>query len=96
MIEAKQIRQGKVSRPQSALDAPIQLPPGWEWVNVDSLCFKVTDGTHFTPQYAASGVRFVSAKDIVSGKLVLIGVSSSPKMSTSSFIVGVTQSITTS
>jgi type I restriction enzyme, S subunit len=70
MIEAKHVRQGKVSRPQSALDAPTELPRGWEWVNVDSLCFKVTDGTHFTPQYAAAGVRFVSAKDIVSGKLV--------------------------
>ena len=70
MIEAKTVRQGKVSRPHSALDAPSELPPGWEWVNVDSLCFKVTDGTHFTPQYAASGVRFVSAKDIVSGKLI--------------------------
>jgi type I restriction enzyme S subunit len=70
MIEAKTVRQGKVSRPHSALDAPTELPVGWEWVNVDSLCFKVTDGTHFTPQYAASGVRFVSAKDIVSGRLV--------------------------
>ena len=70
LIEAKTIRQGKVSRPHSALDAPTALPSGWEWVNVDSLCFKVTDGTHFTPQYAVSGVRFVSAKDIVSGKLV--------------------------
>lgn len=70
MIKAKLIRQGKVSRPHSAFDAPTELPTGWEWVNVDSLCFKVTDGTHFTPQYATSGVRFVSAKDIVSGKLV--------------------------
>lgn len=70
MIDAKQVRQGKVSRPQSAHAAPAEVPPGWEWVNVDSLCFKVTDGTHFTPQYAATGVRFVSAKDIVSGKLV--------------------------
>jgi type I restriction enzyme S subunit len=70
MTEAKKIRPGKVSRPHSALDAPKDLPSGWEWVNVDALCFKVTDGTHLTPQYTASGVRFVSAKDIVSGKLV--------------------------
>ncbi|MGE0859546.1 MAG: restriction endonuclease subunit S [Gammaproteobacteria bacterium] len=68
-IKSKEIRQGKVSRPHTAADAPAHLPVGWEWVTVDSLCFKVTDGTHFTPQYAASGVRFVSAKDIVGGKL---------------------------
>lgn len=70
MIEAKQIRQGKVSRPHSAQHALAELPLGWEWVNVDSLCFKVTDGTHFTPRYVDAGVRFVSAKDIVSGRLV--------------------------
>lgn len=69
MIEAKQRRQGKVSRPQTALDAPSQLPHGWEWVNVDSFCYKVTDGTHFTPRYMDSGVRFVSAKDIGGGAL---------------------------
>jgi type I restriction enzyme S subunit len=46
------------------------MPQGWEWVNVDAVCFKVTDGTHFTPKYVPAGVRFVSAKDIVNGKLV--------------------------
>lgn len=70
MIKAKKTRQGKVSRPHSARDAPDEVPVGWEWVNLDSLCFKVTDGTHFTPRYADEGVRFVSAKDIVGGKLV--------------------------
>lgn len=69
-IAAKEVRQGKVSRPQSASNAPDRLPSGWQWVNVDALCFKVTDGTHFTPHYVESGVRFVSAKDIVGGALV--------------------------
>jgi type I restriction enzyme S subunit len=70
LIASKKIRQGKVSRPLTTIDAPSHLPSGWEWANVDSLCFKVTDGTHFTPRYVGSGVRFVSAKDIVGGKLV--------------------------
>lgn len=69
LIEAGQARRGKVSRPQSAVDAPTKIPVGWEWTNVDSLCFKVTDGTHFTPKYVESGVRFVSAKDIRGGSL---------------------------
>lgn len=70
MIAAKQVRQGKVSRPHASADAPDTLPAGWEWVNVDSICFKVTDGTHFTPCYTKAGIRFVSAKDVVGGKLV--------------------------
>jgi type I restriction enzyme S subunit len=70
LIEAKKIRQGKVSRPQTAIAPSSQLPSAWKWVNVDSLCFKVTDGTHFTPRYVESGVRFVSAKDIGGGVLL--------------------------
>ena len=70
MIAQGKARRGKVSRPKSAPDAPRHLPKGWEWTNVDSLCFKVTDGTHFTPRYVDSGFRFVSAKDIVGGVLV--------------------------
>lgn len=69
MLRAKQIRQGKVSRPETAFKAPMQLPTGWERVSIDTFCFKVTDGTHFTPRYVESGVRFVSAKDIAGGRL---------------------------
>jgi type I restriction enzyme, S subunit len=70
VIAAKQTRQGKVSRPQSAPDAPTDLPQSWAWVNVDTVFYKVTDGTHFTPRYVDSGIRFVSAKDIVDGELI--------------------------
>jgi len=27
------------------------LPEGWEWVKMEELCEKITDGTHFTPTY---------------------------------------------
>lgn len=33
------------------------------------MCSKITDGTHKTPKYQESGITFISAKNIVDGKL---------------------------
>lgn len=38
---------------------------------LEDLCEKITDGTHRTPTYVSSGVRFVSVKDFSAGKLDL-------------------------
>ena len=36
-----------------------------------SILYKLTDGTHKTPKYVTNGVKFVSVKDMSSGKLDL-------------------------
>lgn len=33
------------------------------------ICIKITDGTHKTPNYLSSGIQFLSAKNIIEGKL---------------------------
>ena len=33
-------------------------------ITLDDLCSKITDGTHFTPSYISSGVRFLSSTNI--------------------------------
>lgn len=40
------------------------LPEGWIEVTLDNVCSKITDGTHKTPNYQSSGVRFISIKNI--------------------------------
>jgi len=45
------------------------LPEGWEWVKMEELCEKITDGTHFTPTYLDSGTPFISVKDIRDDKI---------------------------
>lgn len=40
------------------------LPSGWEVSTLEGLSFVVTDGTHKTPIYQKSGVRFISIKNI--------------------------------
>lgn len=52
-------------------DMPIVIPANWRGVTIGSIVYKLTDGTHKTPKYAIDGVKFVSVKDISSGKLVL-------------------------
>ncbi|ELH4237462.1 restriction endonuclease subunit S [Vibrio fluvialis] len=43
------------------------IPNTWQWVSLDSLTKKITDGTHHTPTYTESGVHFISVKDIRDG-----------------------------
>ena len=41
-----------------------ELPKGWEVFELQDICHKVTDGTHKTPAYQETGVRFISIKNI--------------------------------
>lgn len=44
-------------------------PPHWKWFNLGQIASTITDGTHHTPKYQASGVPFISIKDL-DGKTV--------------------------
>ena len=50
---------------------PFDIPETWKWTYLGNILNKLTDGTHKTPKYATSGVKFVSVKDMSSGKLSL-------------------------
>ena len=50
-------------------EIPSDLPSSWEWCRLKNLIVSLTDGTHSTPKYTASGVHFISVKDVSSGKL---------------------------
>lgn len=42
-----------------------ELPEGWEWANLRSLCSKITDGTHHSPVNGAEGkYKYITAKNI--------------------------------
>ena len=41
-----------------------ELPEGWIIASLEDISLKVTDGTHKTPNYLESGVRFISIKNI--------------------------------
>ena len=64
-IEKKQ----KELSPITDEEKPFEIPEGWKWVRLGEICKKITDGTHKTPKYTNSGIKFVSAKDIYNKEL---------------------------
>lgn len=41
-----------------------ELPVTWNYYRLEDITYLVTDGTHFTPKYQKSGVRFLSVKNV--------------------------------
>lgn len=41
----------------------------WRIVTLENCCSKITDGTHKTPKYVDTGIKFISAKNIINGKI---------------------------
>lgn len=56
---------------QRTEDFDFSLPAGWALSTLGAAAFKITDGTHHTPTYLATGVPFVSVKDFSAGELDL-------------------------
>ena len=73
LIKDGKIRADKriVDRMIKEEDIPFEIPENWKWVYLGTILNKLTDGTHKTPKYAMSGVKFVSVKDMSSGILCL-------------------------
>jgi len=63
--------EGKIPKPKSLVpinesDWPFSLPAGWSWSRLGDLCYQVSDGPHFSPQYVAAdqGVPFLSTRNV--------------------------------
>ncbi len=70
----KLIKEGKIKKTKalpeiSEEEIPFDIPENWKWVRLGDLLYKLTDGTHSTPKYTATGVPFISVKDISSGEI---------------------------
>ena len=50
-------------------ELPFELPDGWTWARLQSICEPITDGTHKTPAYSDSGYIFLSSKNVTSGRI---------------------------
>ncbi len=51
-------------------DNPIENQK-WNIEKLKDVCYLITDGTHKTPNYQTSGIKFISAKNIKKGKIDL-------------------------
>jgi type I restriction enzyme, S subunit len=67
--KAKLVKEGRIKKEKSIEKMPPEkalyaLPTGWAFEQLGKLSIQITDGTHYTPTYVASGVPFISVKDI--------------------------------
>ena len=51
------------------VDVPYEIPESWEWVSLNSVSQKITDGSHNPPPNAGFGIQIISAKNIIDGKI---------------------------
>lgn len=63
----EQFQDGTVKCIQDEI--PFDVPEGWEWSRLESICSVLTDGTHKTPTYSDTGFIFLSSKNVTSGKI---------------------------
>jgi type I restriction enzyme S subunit len=71
LFMAKKIRRLDQLEPIDPDKQAFRLPESWKWIRLDSICFQITDGTHHTPMYTATGTPFLSVKDVSGGKIDL-------------------------
>lgn len=74
--KAQLVKEGKIKKqkplpPISDEDKPFELPEGWEWVQVQDICSKITDGEHSTPQRSESGHYLLSARNVTNDGISL-------------------------
>ena len=53
-------------------EIPFELPEGWAWARLGTVCSKVTDGTHHSPNnYPIGEYKYVTAKNIKLNGIIL-------------------------
>ena len=50
-------------------EIPFDVPDGWAWTRLQTICTPISDGTHQTPTYSDKGYIFLSAKNVTTGKI---------------------------
>lgn len=69
LIKEKKIKKQKALPPISDDEMPFELPNGWEWVRLQNITSKITDGDHKTPPRIDAGFPLLSAKNVRDGYL---------------------------
>jgi type I restriction enzyme, S subunit len=72
----KKISKPKALPPMGVTDVPFTLPARWSWSRLGELCYQVSDGPHFSPQYVGPehGVPFLSTRNVRPGSFDLSSV----------------------
>ncbi|MCR6737425.1 restriction endonuclease subunit S [Aeromonas dhakensis] len=67
LVKDKKIKKEKPLPAVSDDEKKFELPIGWEWIRLQSVTSKITDGDHKTPSRIDCGMRMLSAKNVRDG-----------------------------
>lgn len=76
-LDLEKAKKDGTQKPKKPIDLPPvdtcdlpELPDGWEWIHLDEISNKITDGEHIRPKVQNEGVPFLSAKDIHNDEII--------------------------
>ena len=61
--------RGKGKAVEITNEVPFDIPDGWEWSRLETVCASVTDGDHQPPPKASSGIPFLVISNVSSGAI---------------------------
>ncbi len=67
LIKEKKIKKEKPLAPITDEEISFDIPENWVWCKFGDIVLSLTDGAHKTPHYTASGIPFISVKDLSDG-----------------------------
>lgn len=76
----KLIKEGKIKKqkklpPITEDEIPFEIPESWEWVRLNTIAYKIVDGTHHSPVNTEHGeYKYITAKNIKDNGVVLDNV----------------------
>jgi type I restriction enzyme S subunit len=71
-LRSKAIKHGnakplKTDSVEKSEEDGFPIPPGWEWVHLESLTVGISDGVHRKPDYVNEGIPFVTVRNLTAG-----------------------------
>jgi type I restriction enzyme S subunit len=71
LVTAGQISKEKPLPDLQEAELPFQIPPSWQWVRLETLVHKITDGEHLSPNKTMSGMPLLTAVHVSAEGLTL-------------------------
>ena len=67
LVQEKKIKKEKPLAPITDEEISFDIPENWVWCKFGDIVLSLTDGAHKTPHYTASGIPFISVKNLSDG-----------------------------
>jgi type I restriction enzyme S subunit len=66
-LRQRSIRADKPLATVYSDEAPFSVPSSWKWVRAQDISLKISDGVHKKPHYIATGIPFITVKNLTEG-----------------------------